>query len=139
MEVAAILSQAHYVTLPNDLLARVNTGSAANNAEQGMLTGVPLVLARVLSGIPDLGSVHRILKYKDRPFESSDHGPQQEDLPIGSRILKALSDLAAEETRSPGTITALAALRSRPGAYDPSVLDAIAAVCAPGAGPRSAR
>jgi response regulator RpfG family c-di-GMP phosphodiesterase len=131
VEVAAILSQVGYVILPNDLLAR-------NGAEQGMLARVPLVLARVLSGIPRLEDAQRALKYQDRPFESSDHGPQQEDLPIGSRILKALSDLALEETHSLGTSAALTVLRSRPGTYDPSVLEAIAAVCAPSfAGQRS--
>lgn len=140
VEVAAILSQAGYVILPNDLLARVNTGSSLHSAEQGMLARVPLVLARVLSGLPRLEDAQRALKYQDLPFESSVHGLEQEDLPIGSRILKALSDLATEEMHSLGTSTALAVLRSRAGTYDPSVLDAIAAVCAPSAaGPRSVR
>jgi CheY-like chemotaxis protein len=140
VEVAAVLSHAGYVILPNDLLARVNAGSALNTKEQGMLVRVPLVLTRVLSGIPHLDVAQRALKYQDRPFESRNGDLDQEDLPIGSRILKALSDLATEEARFSGTSNALAELRSRPGTYDPSVLDAIAAVCTPpGAGPRSLR
>ena len=140
VEVAAVLSHAGYVILPNDLLARINAGSALHRKDQGMLARVPLVLSRVLSGIPHLDLAQRALKYQDRPFESKDSSLDQEDLPISSRILKALSDLATEETRSSGTCNALATLRSRPGTYDPSVLDAIAAVCTPpGAAPRSVR
>jgi hypothetical protein len=92
---------------------------------------VPAVVERIISLIPRLETVQAALKYQDRPFESTDGGPQQQAIPIGSRILKALSDLGIEETRSLDAAHALAVLRSHRGRYDPAVLDAIAAICGP--------
>lgn len=130
VEVAAILAQAGYVVLPNNVLAKVSEPPSGKPNDAGMLTRVPLVLSRVLSGIPCLGDAQTAMRFRHRPFACDDGGPEQEALPIGSRILKALTDLASEETRTASIGAALAALRSRPGQYDPSVLDAIAAVCA---------
>jgi len=138
VEVATILSHVGYVVLPNDLLARAAPGTLGTSAEPGMLTRVPLVLARVLSGIPRLDLAQFALKYQHRPFSSGEPGPQRDEIPVGARILKVLADLAEEETHGKSTATALANLAASPGKYDPVVLEAVAAVCAPrSAGERS--
>jgi response regulator RpfG family c-di-GMP phosphodiesterase len=131
VEVASMLSQVGYVVLPNDLLAKVHAGSDLDATERGMLARVPAVVERIISLIPRLETVQEALKHLGRPFESNDGGPQQQAIPIGSRILKALVDLGVEETRSPDSAHALAVLRSHRGQYDPAVLDAIAVVCGP--------
>ncbi|MET0794730.1 MAG: response regulator [Polyangiaceae bacterium] len=131
VEVAAILAQAGYTVLPNDLLARASTPSPGRPNEPGMMARLPLVLARVLSGIPRLDYAQAALKFQHRPFLCDDGGPEKEALPIGSRILKVLADLAAEESRIPGTTRALSVLRSQTGRYDPSVLEAVTATCMP--------
>jgi response regulator RpfG family c-di-GMP phosphodiesterase len=131
VEVASMLSQVGYVVLPNDLLAKVHAGSDLDAAERGMLARVPAVVERIISLIPRLETVQEALKHQGRPFESGDGGPQRQAIPIGSRILKALSALGVEETRSPDSADALAVLRSQRGQYDPAVLDAIAIVCGP--------
>lgn len=131
VEVASMLSQVGYVVLPNDLLAKVHAGSDLDATERGMLSRVPAVVERIISLIPRLETVQAALKHQDRSFESSDGGAAQQPIPIGSRILKALSDLGVEETRSSDVANALAVLRSRRGRYDPAVLDAIAAICGP--------
>ena len=98
-----------------------------------MLARVPAVVERIISLIPRLETVRRGARgdIKGVPFESGDGGPQQQAIPIGSRILTALVDLGIEETRSPDSAHALAILRSHRGRYDPAVLDAIEAVCGP--------
>lgn len=126
-----MLSQVGYVVLPNELLAKVHAGAELDAAERSMLARVPSVVERVISLIPRLDTVQAALKYQSRSFENDDGGPQRDAIPIGSRILKALSDLAVEETRSPSTAQALAVLMSRRGKYDPVVLDAIATICGP--------
>ncbi|HEX3853723.1 MAG TPA: HD domain-containing phosphohydrolase, partial [Polyangiaceae bacterium] len=132
VEVASMLSQVGYVVLPNELLAKVRAGTDLDATERGMLSRVPLVVERVLSLIPRLEAVQEVLKYQDAPFLG---GTEQEagkgSIPIGSRILRALADLGIEETRSPNIGVALAVLHARRGKYDPRVLDAIAALCAP--------
>jgi hypothetical protein len=47
-----------------------------------------------------------------------------EDIPIGSRILKVLSDLLQLETKETPKATALSLMQNRTGLYDPRVLDA---------------
>ena len=130
VEVASMLSQVGYVVLPNELLAKLHTGAELDAVERGMLARVPAVVERIISLIPRLETVHEALKHQHRSFDSSD-GRQQQDVPIASRILRALSDLAIEETRSPDSAHALAVLRSHRGVYDPAVLDAIAVICGP--------
>jgi CheY-like chemotaxis protein len=127
VEVASMLSQVGYVVLPNDVLAKVHSGISLDATERGMLARVPQVVERVLSLIPRLEAVQEILKHQDAPFTDS----TKSSIPAGSRILKALSDLGIEETRSPSTAVALAVLHARKGQYDPAVLDAIRLVCAP--------
>jgi response regulator RpfG family c-di-GMP phosphodiesterase len=129
VEVASMLSQAGYVVLPNELLAKLHRGSELDATERTMLARVPAVVDRIIALIPRLEIVHEALRHQDRAFESSEGGPQQAAIPIGARILKALKDLGIEETRSPDSAHALAILRSHRGKYDPAVLEAIAAVC----------
>ena len=132
VEVASMLSQVGYVVLPNDVLTKVHTGISLDATERGMLARVPLVVERVLSLIPRLEAVQEILEYQDAPFAlpGALDSPKRA-IPAGSRILKALSDLGVEETRSPDTAVALAVLHARKGHYDPAVLEAIRVVCAP--------
>lgn len=129
VEVASMLSQVGYVVLPNEVLVKVHHGSELDATERGMLARVPAVVDRIISLIPRLDVVHEALRHQDRPFESNN--ATNKPHPIGSRILKALSALAIEETRSPDSAHALAILRSQRSLYDPVVLDAIASVCGP--------
>jgi response regulator RpfG family c-di-GMP phosphodiesterase len=133
VEVASMLSHVGYVALPNDLLVKLQRGSALDAIERGMMARVPEVIERVLSLIPRLELVQEILKHQTSAFVGNDERGlvSQQAIPVGSRILKALSDLAIEETRSPNVAVALAILRTRRAQYDPAVLDAIAVVCAP--------
>ncbi len=128
VEVASMLSQVGYAVLPNELLAKMQTGIELDASERAMLERVPAVVERVLSLIPRLEAVQEILKFQDAPFDDAD---PQAVVPLGSRILKALSDYGAEEARSNNPALALAVLRSRRGAYDPAVLGAIERACAP--------
>jgi len=129
VEVASMLSQVGYVVLPNDLLAKVHAGAELDSTERTMLARVPAVVDRILSLIPRLESVQELLKHKDRLFESIGAGPSRSPIPIGSLILKALTDLAIEEARGADSARAQSILRSHRGWYDPAVLDAIGAVC----------
>ena len=129
VEVASMLSQVGYVVLPNELVAKVHAGSELDSTERAMLARVPAVLDRILSLIPRLELVQEVLKHRERPFESMNDSSNQSPIPIGSRILKALTDLAIEETRGVDTTRALAVLRAQRGRYDPAVLDAIGVAC----------
>jgi response regulator RpfG family c-di-GMP phosphodiesterase len=126
VEVASMLSQVGYVVLPDELLHKLRTGATLDATEREMLARVPAVAKRIFSLIPRLELVRDVLEQQEALFAMGG-----EAIPIGARILKALSDLGAEEQRAPDTTVALAFLRAKRGHYDPQVLDAIAAVCAP--------
>jgi hypothetical protein len=130
VEVASMLSQVGYVVLPDELLLKLRTGATLDATEREMLARVPSVVKRVFSLIPRLELVRDVLEQQDAPFAMGG-----ENIPAGARILKALSDLGVEEQRAPDTTVALAFLRAKRGHYDPQVLDAIGAVCAPKARP----
>jgi len=131
VEVAAILARAGYVVLPDDMLAREDDAATAKGDNLRTMAHVPLVVARVLAGFPSLERAQAALKFHHRAFSSADEGPGQEGLPIGARILKVLAHLSVEEAYGSTTGAAIEALRSRPGVYDPLVLNALAAICAP--------
>jgi response regulator RpfG family c-di-GMP phosphodiesterase len=130
VEVSSMLSQVGYVVLPDELLRKLRTGATLDATEREMLARVPAVVKRVISLIPRLESVRDVLEHQAALFAMGG-----ENIPIGARILKALADLDVEEQRAPDLTVALAFLRAKRGHYDPAVLDAIAAVCAPKAPP----
>ena len=130
VEVSSMLSQVGYVVLPDELLRKLRTGATLDPTDREMLARVPAVVKRVISLIPRLESVRDVLEHQSSAFAMGG-----ENIPIGARILKALTDLGVEEQRAPDTAVALAFLRAKRGHYDPAVLDAIAAVCAPKARP----
>jgi len=131
VEVAVILSQAGYVVLPNEQLARAESTPLCQGGTPCTVTRLPLAVAGVLAGFPSLERAQEALKFQHRSFVCADGGPEQEALPIGSRILKALADLGFEEARGSTTAAAIETLHSRPGTYAPSVLGALTAICMP--------
>jgi hypothetical protein len=54
--------------------------------------------------------------------------PRGKDIPVGSRILRIVTDFDRIETRSMSHATALETLRGRQGVYDREILDAFAAL-----------
>jgi response regulator RpfG family c-di-GMP phosphodiesterase len=130
VEVASMLASVGYVVLPNEVLTKLNGGTALDALEAKMVAQVPAVVERVLSHIPRLEKVRDVLQHQGGWLGKSATGAGTDGaLPVGARILRVLHDLIAAEAREGDTQRAIAALRARANAYDPAVLDALSGVC----------
>ncbi len=125
VEVAALLAPLGRIALPPELREAV----AATPGTQTLLSRVPDVGARLIQAIPRMQGVAEIIRFQARAYDGSDApagAPREEALPLGARILKAVSDFTMEEHHRHSRSVAMAELRLRKGAYDPRVLEAMA-------------
>ncbi len=127
IEVAAMLSQVGYVTLPARTQEKVYKAEPLTEEEDRMLERIPQVLEQLLARIPRLESVREILRYHTRRYNSDGGGRDQvsgEAIPWGARALKLALDfdrLESEREDHP-----FDTLRSRNGFYDPKLLETLA-------------
>ncbi|HTZ72589.1 MAG TPA: HD domain-containing phosphohydrolase [Candidatus Aquilonibacter sp.] len=127
VEVATMLSQVGYVTLPAKTQEKVYKGESLGEEEQRMLERIPHVLEQLLARIPRLDAVREILRFHMRPYNSD--GKSRDhisgiSIPWGARALKLALDfdvLESEHESHP-----FDTLRSRNGCYDPILLEAFA-------------
>lgn len=126
LELAAMMSQIGYVTIPPKALEKLRLGYELTPAEKNVVTRTPEIGANLLRNIPRLESVARIVLYQAKNYDGSgfpEDSTVGDQIPIGSRVLKVLSDLAELESRGLPKTKALEQMQSRAGRYDPQVLD----------------
>lgn len=126
LELAAMLSQIGYVTVPPKVLEKKRLGHGITAAEENVLARIPEIGARLLANIPRLEAVARIVLYQNKNYDGSGFPSDSvaaDEIPIGSRILRILSDLAELEASGLATSKALERMQTRSGCYDPQVLD----------------
>ncbi len=127
VEVATMLSQVGYVTLPAKTQEKLYRGEPLSEDEQRMVERIPQVLEQLLVRIPRLEAVRDILRFHMRPFNSDgtshDH-VSGTSIPWGARALKLALDFdVLESEREEHSFDTL---RSRNGWYDPVLLEAFA-------------
>lgn len=128
LEMAALLSQIGYVTIPTTLRQKVKAGLALTAVEQGMLMRLPEVSAKLLAHIPRLEQVSCMVRYQEKNFDGSGYpldAVSGEDIPVGARLLKVVAGLVQLEEKDIPKAQALEMMQQRHGCYDPRVLDAV--------------
>ena len=126
LELAAMLSQIGYVTIPPKVLGKLRVGDELTPAERNVVLRVPEIGANLLRNIPRLEAVARIVLYQAKHFDGSgfpEDSVAGDQIPIGARIIKVLSDLSDLESTGLAKAKALEQMQTRPGRYDPQVLD----------------
>lgn len=125
LEIAALLSPIGHASLPAAVLQKISAGEELTTNEQTMLRRVPQIGHDLLSTIPRLGGVARIVLYQNKGFDGSgvpgDH-VSGEDIPLGARMLKILTDRLALEVEGVVKQVAFDTMKGRVGAYDPQLL-----------------
>jgi response regulator RpfG family c-di-GMP phosphodiesterase len=127
LELAAMLSQIGRVTIPPETLVKAKSGQSLSEIEKDMLSRVPKIGHTLLAHIPRLESAARIVLYQDKCFDGAGFPRDTvagSRIPMGSRLLKMLTDLAQVEIGGMSRAKALEVLKKRDGWYDPAVLDA---------------
>ncbi len=127
-ELAGMLSQIGCVTLPSGILDKLFEYGVLSPAEQKMLAAHPKVAGELLSNIPRLKTIAKMIELQQAPFtmQSSPYADGELDpVAIGGQILKVAVDL--DELLAPGIPfnAAWRKLSSRTGQYNPDVLDAL--------------
>ncbi|NNF67175.1 MAG: response regulator, partial [Gammaproteobacteria bacterium] len=121
-ETMATLSQIGCVTVPDVVLKKVIDSHVLSEEEQALYDLHPGVAGDLLERIPRLDEIANAIRHQNASFETS------KDLPMGSRILKAVIDFEKIEAGGSDVTTALAQLRLKTNRYDPAVLDAFETV-----------
>lgn len=126
LELAAMLSQIGYVTIPPKVLDKLRVGNELTPAERNVVSRVPEIGANLLRNIPRLEAVARIVLYQAKHFDGlgfPEDSVAGDQIPIGARIIKVLSDLSDLESTGLAKAKALEQMQTRLGRYDPQVLD----------------
>lgn len=129
LELAAMLCPIGCVSLPAELNQKARVGLDLTGAEKDIIARVPQVSHDLLSKIPRLETVARIVLYQNKNFDGTGFpvdATKGAEIPIESRIIRVLTDLANLESKKSARFKGLEHLREQKGAYDPEVMDAVA-------------
>ena len=126
VELAALLCHIGHVTVPRDVLERALRGGELLDAESELISRIPEVGQRLLGQIPRLETVAKIVFYQNKRFDGGGFPNDSfsgETIPLGSRALKVLIDLARLEEEGVSTELCLEQMKNTPGCYDPRMLE----------------
>jgi response regulator RpfG family c-di-GMP phosphodiesterase len=129
LEAAALLAHIGTVTVPPEIILKARVGHTLSFPEQELLKRIPAIGGNLLSHIPRLEQVSRIISYQNKRFDGSgfpEDSVAGADIPLGARMIKVLFDLDQLESKDTSPTAALEQMRARPGWYDVKVLDAVA-------------
>jgi len=134
VEVAAMLAHVGAVALPPVTAEKLYAGSELTAKEAAMVRRVPAVTRQLISKIPRLDGVLRILEtYRATSGAEGDVSPGP--IPAGAHVLRIAVDYAELEAQHSSASVALGAMRSR-DLYDRGLLDIFSSVVGVSAAPR---
>ncbi len=133
IEVASMLANVGFVTVPPAVMLKSNAKMVLTVTEQRMLVRIPEVGANVVSKIPRMDNVARIILYSRKNFDGSgfpENDCSGQSIPVGARILRVLNDLAQYEACGVPRGEALGRMKQKADTYDFHVVDAATTVLA---------
>lgn len=126
IEVAAMLAQVGLMAIPPSVMQKVHTGLALTDREKDMVIRVPEIGFNVLSKIPRLGPAAKIVLYQNKNFDGTGFPKEPipaDRIPVGSRLLKILSDLVDLESTGIGRRRAVEQMRQNRRSYDMAIFE----------------
>ncbi|SFF61883.1 HD domain-containing phosphohydrolase [Blastococcus tunisiensis] len=128
LEVTAMLSQLGAVTLPPNVLEKLDAGRPLSEEEAEMADRVPEVSRKLVSVIPRLEGVADAIGWQRARYDgrmSPLDVPRGADLPLAARVLRVAVDFDLGTSQRPAVQDTLAAMSSDAGPYDPRILEAL--------------
>ena len=128
IHLAVMLAPIGSITVPPETLVKARAGQVLSKAEELMMSRLPEIAARLLSNIPRLEGVSRIVRYQHKHFDGSGFPPDSitgESIPMGARLLKILTDMVQLQEAGHSRVQALAEMKQRLGWYDPTLLASV--------------
>ncbi len=125
LEIAAMLSKIGQVTIPPMVMVKAQSGRPLTPVEKEMINRAPQVGYDLLSRIPRLENVAKIILYQNKYYNGlglPKDRVKEKQIPLGSRLLKILSDLTQLQAKGYAMNRAFDIMASRTGWYDPKLL-----------------
>ena len=135
IEIAGLFANIGAVTLPPGINECLHEGGELAPAQQLLVDRLPMLATALLSDIPRLDDVRRIIRFQDQRFDGHGNviaGVAGDDIPIGARLLRLVTDYDALEARGTPVLQAVATLEAAHGLYDPRLLGALTDLVNPG-------
>lgn len=126
LEIAAMLTPIGATTIPTEIIAKLGAETALLQAEKNIRNRTPEINRNLISSIPRMENLGNIVYYQMKGFDGSGFPVDTvsgNDLPLGSRILKVLNDLASI-SEYPDRV-AIAELEKNSSLYDPEILHVV--------------
>ncbi len=90
LDMAIMMSRLGWVAVPAEIQAKVRAGTILTGTEKAIVAEVPETSRKWIANIPRLKPVGDIIYNQDKNFDETGEG-----IPVESRIIKVLNDLAA--------------------------------------------
>jgi len=123
LELAALLAQAAYVTLPEDLLDRLARAQSISREEEAMISRLPSVSARLLAHIPRIEEIQGWIAEQGRPWGIPDE-QSGEARSLEAGILRITLDAGILERAGAPFGVVVTTLAQQPARYGKRVLEA---------------
>jgi hypothetical protein len=126
LDLAAMLSPLGIVTIPHDLIVKQANDEPLLANERDVLQSVPAVAHRLLQNIPRMQEVAQIVLYQNKNYDGSGYPKDEikgEQIPMGSRLLRVLTDIIQLEDKELLPADIVTAMRRKSHLYDPHLLD----------------
>ncbi|GAB4455039.1 MAG: response regulator [Anaerolineae bacterium] len=128
-KLAAMLSQLGCITLPPEVMDKVNAHLPLTPTEQSMFDAHPSVGYKLLVNIPRLQQIARMIERQQQaavyPISPSVIVSQEDEVTIGAQMLTVALDFDQRLTYGMEAHDALADMRRRTGQYNPALLTAL--------------
>jgi len=128
LEVAAMLSQVGYVTIPPTIVKKIRFGQALSSMEDHMVSRVVQRASKFLANIPRLESVAQIVLYQNKRYDGVGipaDNVKLDQIPVGARVLRILNGIAEYRDRGINRSEAFLQMRRRTGVFDLNLINAI--------------
>ena len=136
IHLAVMLAPIGYVTVPAETMVKARANEKLSLVEEQMVARLPDTAAKLLTNIPRLEGVAKIVRYQQKCFDGSGFPLDDisgEAIPQGARLLKIFCDMIEFQKSGMSRVDALDEMKSRRGSYDPQLLAALRAVSVAGA------
>ena len=127
IELAALLCRIGAVTIPSDILDKVQMGVVLDDPSKEMYESIPKISSQLISNIPRMERIAEAVAYQDctygRKLRVED--PTGEGIPMMARMLKIIYDFDRFQENTFNNAAAFQSLKQREVDYDPKILETL--------------
>jgi len=128
IEIAAMLSQLGCITISEEILSKIYSGTNLTEQELQTFHAHPQIGSGLISSIPRLETIAAIIAYQEKRFDGSGISSDSKsgaDIPLGARILKLALDFDSLVASGMNNAQAFTVIQERQGWYDQTIFIAL--------------